>query len=70
MIVFNNSLSNSLVDPGMGTTALGDTSGTFTHASSILISWHSPFPCIKWVHVISLGLWTVNDSKRDTSEFH
>lgn len=27
MIVFNISLSNSLVDPGMGTTALGDING-------------------------------------------
>ena len=27
MIVFNNNLSNSLVDPGMRTIALGDTSG-------------------------------------------
>ena len=27
MIVFNNSLSNFLVDPGIATTALGDTSG-------------------------------------------
>lgn len=74
MVIFHISLRNSFVDPRIGSTVLGNISGwevviSVHSCSSILTSWHFPFPCIKWGRVTSFGQCTTSDSKRDTSEF-